>query len=62
MEMTCNVRVVRGLPLGADCSIQDYSLATIESHGLTTGTANTEVVQHCAGSGSPPDVTPERTK
>jgi hypothetical protein len=52
------MRVLEGLPIGSDCSIQDYAAAPIETHGLTTGTATSEVTQHCAGTGAPPDVVP----
>ena len=39
-------------------SIQNYTSAAIAPHGLTPGTATSEVTQHCAGNGALPDVTP----
>jgi hypothetical protein len=56
--LTCNVRILQGLPIGSDCSTQDYSGSTAQVHALTTGTSASEVTQHCAGNGAPPDVVP----
>jgi hypothetical protein len=55
LAMTCDMRVLMELPLGSDCSIQDYSAQPIETHALTTGMATSEITQHCAGPASPPD-------
>lgn len=55
LAMTCDMRVLMELPLGSDCSTQDYSAQPIETHALATGTATSEITQHCAGPGSAPD-------
>jgi hypothetical protein len=56
--LTCDVRILIGLPLPSDCSLQDYSSAPTESFALTTGTAASEVTRHCAGNAAPPNVVP----
>ena len=56
--LICDMRTIEGLPLGTDCSAQDYSSQTIETHALTTGSATSQVINHCAGTGAPPDVVP----
>lgn len=58
MLMTCDVKILIELPLPSDCSVQDYSSAITQSFALTTGTATSEVTQHCAGNGAPPAVVP----
>ncbi|MEE8311036.1 MAG: hypothetical protein V3R77_02180, partial [Candidatus Binatia bacterium] len=58
LELVCDIRQLAGLPIGTDCSVQDYSSVTAVSHGFTTGTATAEVTQHCAGNASPADVVP----
>ncbi len=58
LVMTCAMRNLQLLPIGSDCSTQDYSAQPIENHGLTTGTATSRVTRHCAGNGAAPDTIP----
>jgi hypothetical protein len=58
MLVTCDVKILIDLPLPSDCSAQDYSSAITQSFALTTGTATSEVNQHCAGNGAVPNAVP----
>jgi hypothetical protein len=58
MVLICNVDVLAGAPFQTDCSTEDISGATSNILSVTTGIGTTNTLNHCAGTGAPPDVTP----
>ncbi len=56
LAMACTARILQDQWVGSDCSTLDYSNAPVRPHGLTTGYATGNVINHCAGTGAPPEV------